>query len=257
MSQVFRRCDVALQTRPRFSQFWLVIFSIFTFGVFPASAAEEGFRRSNPEADAPAVRHVVVTLDKSRLINVERPYATALPASADIADVRPTTDRSLYIQGKKIGTTNISLFDQNMHLVTVLDLEVAIDTASLQQKIRDATGSRTIRVSSSNSQVVLSGQASDAVAADRAVSVAKSLVLLQGASVVNAMTVAASQQVMLKVRFLEASRNAERDLGVNWFATNGTAGASTGSNITPATPGTGGVSLVQATGTLVGSGSPF
>jgi Flp pilus assembly secretin CpaC len=30
------------------------------------------------------------------------------------------------------------------------------------------------------------------------------------------MSVAPSQQVLLKVRFLEASRDAARDLGVNW-----------------------------------------
>ena len=42
----------------------------------------------------------------------------------------------------------------------------------------------------------------------------------KGVTLVNAMTVAPSQQVMLKVRFLEASRSAERDLGVNWFGTN-------------------------------------
>jgi pilus assembly protein CpaC len=47
------------------------------------------------------------------------------------------------------------------------------------------------------------------------------------------MSVAPSQQVMLRVRFLEASRSAERDLGVNWFGTNanGTRGFSTGNGI--------------------------
>ena len=38
---------------------------------------------------------------------------------------------------------------------------------------------------------------------------------------VNAMTIASPQQVMLKVRFLEVSRDAGRELGVNWAAING------------------------------------
>jgi pilus assembly protein CpaC len=44
------------------------------------------------------------------------------------------------------------------------------------------------------------------------------------------MTVASPQQVMLKVRFLEVGRSAERALGVNWFAGNkgGTRGVTTG-----------------------------
>ncbi|HKF10637.1 MAG TPA: pilus assembly protein N-terminal domain-containing protein [Xanthobacteraceae bacterium] len=33
----------------------------------------------------------------------------------------------LYIQGKKVGTTNVSVFDQSMKLIGVLDVEVAID----------------------------------------------------------------------------------------------------------------------------------
>jgi pilus assembly protein CpaC len=174
------------------------------------------------------------------------------------------TDHSLYIQGKKIGTTNISLFDHEMHLLEVLDLEVSVDTLNLQQKIRAIAGYSSIHVSSSNNQIVLTGVASDAVTADRAVSVAKSLLVGQGGSVVNAMTVAASQQVMLKVRFLEATRTAGRDLGINWFATNsaGTRGVSTGlggPNVTPGAPATGGVSVIQSVGTLAGTatGAPF
>ena len=41
------------------------------------------------------------------------------------------------------------------------------------------------------------------------------------ARVVNAMTVASPQQVMLKVRFLEVDRDAGREIGINWAAING------------------------------------
>lgn len=229
----------------------------------PPSWAANG-KPAGSRADAPTIRHIVITVDKSKLIDFDRPFATVLPASADIADVRPMTDHSLYIQGKKVGTTNISLFDHDMHVVEVVDLEVAVDTAYLQQKIRAVAGSNAIHVSSSNNQIILTGIASDSVASDRAVSVAKSLLVGQGGSVVNAMTVAASQQVMLKVRFLEASRIAGRDLGVNWFATNGngTRGLSTGLGAPIVTSGsstTGGISIIQSAGALVGAstGSPF
>jgi Flp pilus assembly secretin CpaC len=49
---------------------------------------------------------------------------------------------------------------------------VAIDTGNLQEKIRSVTGSRGIRVRSSNGQIVLSGVAGNAVATERAVAVA-------------------------------------------------------------------------------------
>ena len=174
------------------------------------------------------VRHVTITLYKSRTIKINQPFETAVVGQPDIADVLPLTDSSVYIQGKKVGATNVSIFDPKKRLMAVLDLEVVPDTASVNSKIRASTGGQNIQVSSAGGQVVLSGEASDAVSASRAVAVAKGL--SPDAPIVDAMKVASSQQVLLKVRFLEASRNAERDLGVKWSAAsnsiNNTAAAS-------------------------------
>lgn len=226
-----------------------------------ASVAPYSAGAQSSQNESAAVRHVAVTVNKSRTIHLDRAFATAMIGAPDIADVLPVSDHSLYIQGKKVGTTNLSVFDEMMKLVGVIDLEVAIDSANLQDKIRASTGTRGIRVSSSNGQVVLSGQAPDAVAADRAVTLAKSL---SPNGVVNAMSVAASQQVLLKVRFLEASRDAGRQLGVNWFAGNNNAGVNIG-NGTVTTPGTASAGsanqalpLFQTAGTLLGAtNQPF
>ena len=85
------------------------------------------------------------------------------------------TEKTLYVQGKKVGTTNISVFGADKHLIAVVDLEVSLDAASLHGKIAASTGSGNINVSSANGEVVLSGEASDAVSAARAVDVAKAL----------------------------------------------------------------------------------
>ena len=118
------------------------------------------------------MRHIVVTINKSRTLRFDKPFASAVIGAPDIVDALPMLDRVLYIQGKKVGTTNVSVFDQSMKLIGVLDVEVAIDTGNLQQKIRSITGSRGIRVRSSNGQIVLSGVAGNAVAAERSVAVA-------------------------------------------------------------------------------------
>ena len=136
--------------------------------------------------------------------------------SPEIADVLPMTDTTFYVQGKKVGTTNISVFDWERHLLAVIDLEVIPDTATLHSNIVASTGGENINVTSANGQVVLSGEASDAVGAARAVEVAKGL--SPNAPVINAMKISPSQQVMLKVRILEVDRSAGRDLGVNWLA---------------------------------------
>jgi len=115
--------------------------------------------QSGVSEESGRVRHVVVTLNKSRTLRFDKPFVSAVVGAPDIMDALPMSDRVLYIQGKKVGTTNVSVFDQSMKLIGVLDVEVAIDTGTLQEKIRSVTGSRGIRVRSSNGQIVLSGVA--------------------------------------------------------------------------------------------------
>lgn len=215
-------------------------------------------------ADEAVSRHIVVTQFKSRTVRLNKPFATTVIGAPDIVDVLAMSDEVIYVQGKKIGTTNVSVFDRDKHLIAILDIEVAIDVPSLAHQIRSSTGSPGIRVSSTNGQIVLSGEARDAVVADRALTIAKAVT--PNTPVINAMRVTTSQQVMLRVRFLEASRDAGRDLGVNWFAANGsrTRGFNTGlgaptqvgQNPT-ATPG--GLPLFQTAATFAGSttGAPF
>src|SRR5882757_10635666 len=94
----------------------------------PTQAADPTIARGYEGA---STRSLVVTLYKSRTIHVDRPFATAVVGAPDIADALPMTDRGLYIQGKKIGTTNVSVFDSEQKLVTVIDLEVALDNRDL------------------------------------------------------------------------------------------------------------------------------
>src|SRR6266446_8740250 len=165
------------------------------------------------------VQRVRVIVNKSRTFRVDTAFSTIVTGSPDIADVKSLSDHLIYIQGKATGTTNVILFDASLKQIGILDVEVALDTGNLQQNIQSSTGTRGIRVSAAEGQVVVSGTAVDAVAAERAMSIATGSVP-KGSVVVNAMNVAGPQQVMLEVRFLEVDRQAGRDLGVNLYAGN-------------------------------------
>src|SRR5690242_18297434 len=202
-----------------------------------------------------ALHHVTVTVYKSRTVPFERPFTKAIVGSSEIVDVLPISDRTLYLQGKKLGTTNVTVFDAEGRLVSILDVEVAIDIGEIQQKIQRSIGMDAVRVSATGSQVTLTGMVPDTVVADRAISVAKGLA---GDAVVNAMQIAPSQQVMLEVRFLEVARSAGRDLGVNLFLANNskTRGFNTGAPgtdtpITSAGGGPGGVPIFTTFNTFV------
>jgi pilus assembly protein CpaC len=216
------------------------------------------------------VRKVTVIVNKSRTFKVERPFATVVAGNPDIADVKPLGDRTIYILGRQSGTTNVVLFDDAARQIGILDVEVTIDTGNLQQNIASSTGAGGIRVRSTEGQVILTGTAVDAVAAERAMAIATGSAP-KGAIVVNAMSVAAPQQVMLEVRFLEVARSAGRNLGVNLSAANANGtnigisglGGVTAAGRTPiggingsvGSPPTGSLPVLGTVGTLVGSAS--
>ena len=261
--------------------------SAFLASAFLAMALIGGLSSSKFSAvyaqTAEPVQQVVIPLNKSVTVAVAKPFTSAVVGQPEIADTMPINDRTLYIQGKKIGTTNISIYDESMRLIKVVDVEVALDVRNLQSKIRAGTGNNGIIVSSDNGQLVLSGVASDAVTADRAFNLARTWAsnLGNGGSVVNAINIASPQEVMLKVRFLEVDRSAGRELGINWSAVNGsgTRGVTTGlGGLTTSPPSIGGTTaagtvtcapsgvcpptgsgIFQTVGTLVGSGvgAPF
>jgi pilus assembly protein CpaC len=211
--------DTAARARARHPARSVIIAVLTSLAVVAqAHAAEiplDTFYPTSFAREPEPVRQTVVTVHKSRTVHIAQPFAKAIVADGTIADALPMTNQMLYIQGKKVGTTNVSLFDENAKLVAVVDLEVAIDAANVQQKIQASIGNRAIRVAADGTQVILTGLAPDTIAADRALAVARGIVGED--KVVNAMQVAPPQQVMLEVRFLEVSRTAGRQLGVNWF----------------------------------------
>lgn len=231
----------------------LIMGGVFLSAVAAPSGAADPDGNSMSVREDAAVKHVIVTMNKSRTINVERTFSRVIVGAVEVADVLPLSNRLIYIQAKKVGTTNVSLFDKDKdgQLVGVLDVQVVPDTTGLQQEIRSSTSSRGIQVSSVGEHIVLSGVALDAVGADRAVQIAKSL--SGGNEVVNAMQIAPSQQVLLEVRFLEATRSAGTALGVNWngVSSNGKTAVSTG--LGTAAVDFSGIPVVAAAGTLVGS----
>ncbi len=210
------------------------------------------------------VRHLKVTRFKSRTFRLQGPFSTVVVGSPEIADVLPLTDRILYVQGKKVGTTSVSVFGADKRLIGVLDVEVTIDSKAVADRIHSSIGSPGIRVSSNDEQIILTGETRNAVEADQAVAIARGIA--PDVSVINLLRVASPQQVLLKVRFLEASRTASRDLGVNWYAANAkqTSGINTGlgsptqiGQSLTATPGA--IPLFQTIGTFAGTagGAPF
>src|SRR4051812_1847502 len=185
---------------------------------------------------------VKVSIGKSESVRTGESFSEVIVSDPDVADAIPLTDRSLSVLGKKIGTARVSVYGEAKKLVGVFDIEVSYDTSRLGSELAQGFPHARFRVSSVNGRIMLSGGAPNAMMVDQALTVAKQF----GADVINAVKVAAPQQVMLEVRFVEASRSASRELGVNWQVL-GTALASGGT----------GVGAAVGASTLISGSAPF
>lgn len=158
---------------------------------------------------------VSVQIGKTEDVRTDASFIELVVADPDIADVSPLTDRTLSILGRKSGTTRVSAYSEGKKLVGVFDIEVTYDTSLLQTTLdRHFPGSR-IRATSVNGRIMLTGAVHDATTVDKAVTLARQF----GPDIINTMTVLSPQQVMLEVRFIEANRQAGRELGIQWNPT--------------------------------------
>jgi pilus assembly protein CpaC len=205
--------------------------------LFPAisKAADSHTRLISITSARKNTGNVIVAVGKSEDVRTDASFMEVMVGNPEIADVNPLTDRAISILGKKIGTTRVSIYAEGKKLVGIFDVEVSYDIKQLSIELRRQFPAAHIKVSSVNGRIMLSGTAPDGVTLDRAVTIAKQF----GPEVINSVGVTQPQQVLLEVRFVEAQRNASRELGVNWQAMGNSATVATG------------------TGTLLSNSTPF
>ena len=158
---------------------------------------------------------VEIPLNKSQVVSADRPIAKALVGNSEIADVVPLTDRSIYVLGKKMGTTSLTLYDNGGRVLSILDISVGPDVIALEEQLRQVVPNETINARISNRSIVLTGLVNSAGAADRANQLAKAYIdEKEGGRVINLISMGSSQQVMVEVRFAEVRRQVGKEIGV-------------------------------------------
>ncbi|MBI5162560.1 MAG: type II and III secretion system protein family protein [Magnetospirillum sp.] len=154
---------------------------------------------------------MAVPLHKSQVLRLDQPFGSLSVGNPEIADVMALSDRSLYVLGKGLGSTNLAVYDRNRQLMAVLDLVVSHDIARLKAQLAEVLPGEPIEVRLANEAVVLSGTVSAPDRLARAVALANRFAPDR---VTNLLKVKGSQQVMLKVKVAEIARSTARELGI-------------------------------------------
>lgn len=152
-----------------------------------------------------------VVVGKTEDVRIDAPFTEVTVGDPEVADVTPLTDQSLSILGKKIGITRVSIYGEDKRQLGIFDVEVSYDVTRLAAELGRLTRG-SIRVSTANGRIMLSGSSADAATLDKAVVIARQF----APDVINMVQVLQPQQVMLEVRFVEATRQAGRALGIQW-----------------------------------------
>jgi pilus assembly protein CpaC len=194
---------------------------------------------------------VTVAINQSRVIKLRSPVARVSVANPEIADLLVLNPQQVFVVGKKIGTTNMMLWDAKDQLRESLLLEVTPDLEQLKTRLHQVMPNERVQVRSAQGTIVVSGEVSSPTKAEAAIKLAESYAASGGAggaggggqslaaplmggmgagtaagagagaaggqsTVLNMLQVGGSQQVMLEVKIAEVQRSLVRQLDMNF-----------------------------------------
>lgn len=161
-------------------------------------------------------RHVSLGLNKSIIIDLDRPASDVIITNPDIADATVQTARRIIFRGVEVGQTNAFVFDTTGRPLINLEIAVDVDTRVISDMIERYVPGARVQVEAANSNLVISGIVDNLVQADQVTRLVEAY--LPGGDtggVINMMNVRAKDQVMLEVRIVEMQRSVIKQLGIN------------------------------------------
>jgi pilus assembly protein CpaC len=184
------------------------------FAALLVAAAAPAPAIAQADSDMRAGATLPVAVNTSEIVRAGRVVGKALIGNPEIADIVPISRTSIYVLGKAVGTTSLTLVDPSGNVITVLDVVVRPDANGVRRQLQEMFPGERVTVRTSADNLVLDGTVSDAMVAQRMTAIANTY---SPDKVVNLLSVGSPQQVLLEVRFSEVSRGTVKQLGINSF----------------------------------------
>ena len=188
-------------------------------GIAPAMAQSGDELLSVGQGDA--LQRVNLGVNKSLVIDLPRDAFDILVANPAIADAVTRSARRIYLFGRRVGETNIFVFDENGAPIANIDLQVERDVSSLEGDLERFIPGSDIEVEIVNDNVVLSGVVLTPQDSNRAAQLANAFLASnlteddrEEQGIINLLTIAGEDQVTLKLTVAEVRRSVIKQLGV-------------------------------------------
>lgn len=190
-----------------------------TIPVVPAAAppaadrAQRDFGRAVVvPTEAPTMQ---VEVSKGTMVRLRGPATTVFVANPEIADVQVKSPTSIYVFGKKPGETSLYATDERDGVLLNTIVRVTHEHSRLQEALRRISPGTQLQFTTVGDTIIVNGTARNAGEIQEARRIAGAhlgnidRVLVQAA-------VDAPSQVLLRVRVVEAQRQALKRVGINW-----------------------------------------
>ncbi len=158
-------------------------------------------------------RALSLDVNKSRIIRLSRPARDVLVANPAIADIALRSPDTAFVVGRRVGETNVYFFDADGHQIDGVDLTVKFDSAAVTSVLHQMMPGEQIVVATANQSIVLSGSVASAQESENARQIARQFVADDN-SIINLLSIRDKNQVLLRVRVSEMSRQVVKELGI-------------------------------------------
>ncbi len=159
-------------------------------------------------------RNLSLPKGKSAVIELPVDARDVMVSNPKVADVVLSTPRRIYVLGQDGGQTDATFVDGMGRQILRLNIRVDNDTSAVAETLNHVLPGSSIHVEALNDRLILSGEAANAGDADKALRLAQGFVE-KPEQVINMISVAGPEQVMLKVRIIEVNRQVIKQLGVS------------------------------------------
>ncbi|HRC27017.1 MAG TPA: pilus assembly protein N-terminal domain-containing protein, partial [Alphaproteobacteria bacterium] len=158
---------------------------------------------------------------KAEILSLDGDVADIMIANPSVVEASAVQSNKLYLAGAAVGDTNVIVLDAQGNILKKLDVHVRYDVKAIQELVDHLFPKEHVVVKSIHDQIILSGRVSSpAVASKVAQTVGHYVSDLQDSDdpvdeqINNMLEVAGEQQVMLRVKIIEASRSVLKELGL-------------------------------------------
>lgn len=170
---------------------------------------------------------IALLVDEGKVIQPARTIASVFVANPNVADIQVKSGNLLYVYGRAAGETSFYAVDGNDKIVASYKVTVGLNLAGIRAAIRTITGDDRVDVSSVRDMIVLDGVVANATVAQDVVNTAARFLPegVKGSTstiestardyIINRMAIEGSNQVNLRVRIAEVSRDATKTLGIS------------------------------------------